>query len=734
MRKFFLLFVAFALSIGLWATTQTVTYRYPVYNTPGDPASGIASWGTNSVFATEVEDTTTTLSAGWYVVTGINVQTGTLTCTGAVNLILADGAKLTATGGNNHAGITVSGYGNSLIIYAQSTDTAQMGTLIANGGDQGAGIGSVAAPSSNITINGGSVTANGGDYGAGIGGGYWSHGSNITINGGTVTANGGKNSAGIGGGHGGFGVDIIINGGTVTATGADVGAGIGGGREGDCSGITINGGTVTATGADYGAGIGGGTRGDCSDIAINGGTVTANGGFYAAGIGGGDEGSCLDITINGGSVSATGAYSAAGIGGGHGADGSDITIYGGTVTAYGGYQGAGIGGGQNGDGSDITVDGGTVTANGGYKGAGIGGGQNGNGLDINIISGTVTANGGGLSCGIGGGYQGDGSDIYVATTLLVKADGNNPPTTVVTNTGSDLAYSLSGKLYVKIGIPAIISANVNDETMGSVTGAGEYLIGDQVSLTAIPTAHYHFVDWDNGSTDNPLIFVVYRDSAVTASFAIDQHNVTVNVNDPDGGRAIGTGLYNYGDTVMLKATANEHYSLSGWSNGETDTVIYLIVSGDTVITANFAINQHEVTTAVTDTALGSVTGAGTYDYGATVTLTAIPVAHAEFTGWSNGETANPLNITLTSDTTVTANFIFRSSVDDAEADSYVAYAGYNEIVVTGAADHTVAVYDTNGRLVKAIENAADIERINVNVAGVYVIRVSNMTATRVVVK
>ncbi|MCQ2339100.1 MAG: hypothetical protein MJ001_09330, partial [Paludibacteraceae bacterium] len=86
MRKFFLLFVAFALSIGLWATTQSVTYRYPVYNTPGDPASGIASWTTGSVSATVVVDTTTTLSTGWYVVSGTNVQTGTLTCTGAVNL------------------------------------------------------------------------------------------------------------------------------------------------------------------------------------------------------------------------------------------------------------------------------------------------------------------------------------------------------------------------------------------------------------------------------------------------------------------------------------------------------------------------------------------------------------------------------------------------------------------------------------------------------------------------
>ncbi|MCQ2338155.1 MAG: T9SS type A sorting domain-containing protein, partial [Paludibacteraceae bacterium] len=279
-----------------------------------------------------------------------------------------------------------------------------------------------------------------------------------------------------------------------------------------------------------------------------------------------------------------------------------------------------------------------------------------------------------------------------------------------------------------------VTVNVNDPDGGRAIGTGLYNYGDTVMLKAIANEHYSLTGWSNGETDTVIYVIVSGDTVVTANFTIDQHYVIVNVNDPDGGVATGSGIYNYGDTVMLKAIANEHYSLTGWSNGETDTVIYVIVSGDTVITANFTIDQHEVTTAVNDTALGSVTGAGTYDYGTTVTLTAIPVAHAEFTGWSNGETANPLNITLTSDTTVTANFILRSSVDDTEADNYVAYAGYNEIVVTGAADHTVAVYDMNGRLVKAIENAADIEHINVNVAGVYVIRVSNMTATRVVVK
>ena len=105
----------------------------------------------------------------------------------------------------------------------------------------------------------GSLTATGGNNAAGIGGGFQGNGENITINGGTVNATG-DGGAGIGGGgaaasdiefwgsNGGNGEDITITGGTVTAAGAYGGAGIGGGLNGIGSKITVSGAAhVTAT-------------------------------------------------------------------------------------------------------------------------------------------------------------------------------------------------------------------------------------------------------------------------------------------------------------------------------------------------------------------------------------------------------------------------------------------------------------------------------------------------------
>ena len=65
----------------------------------------------------------------------------------------------------------------------------------------------------------GSLTAEGGEDGAGIGGGYESSAGNIEITGGTVEAVGGEGAAGIGGGVYGPGRDIEISGGKVSATG-----------------------------------------------------------------------------------------------------------------------------------------------------------------------------------------------------------------------------------------------------------------------------------------------------------------------------------------------------------------------------------------------------------------------------------------------------------------------------------------------------------------------------------
>ena len=387
-------------------------------------------------------------------------QSAGLEKTSTGTLTLKDDSKeagsLTATGGNNAAGIGGGFQGNGENI------TITGGTVIATGGFSAAGIGGGReGKGENITITGGTVNATSTD-GAGIGGGLLGSGENIAITGGTVNATG-TDGAGIGGGNGGVGKNITITGGTVTAAGGFGNAGIGGGNGSDGENITITGGSVTATGGEFAAGIGGSNGGSGNNITITGGTVTATGGEGGAGIGGGAEGGGgNNITIKGGTVTATGGgnrgNSGAGIGGGSSGSGENITINDGKVTATGGNYAAGIGGGSvgrwggdAGSGKNITINGGTVNAT-GDGGAGIGGGgaaasdielwgsNGGNGEDITINGGTVNAAGAYGGAGIGGGLNGIGSKVTVsgAAHVTATATASRDPDWPHTDTGATI--------------------------------------------------------------------------------------------------------------------------------------------------------------------------------------------------------------------------------------------------------------------------------------------------------
>ena len=140
------------------------------------------------------------------VLSGVNISSGSITCNGSVTMILLGSNSV--TGANQNAAIKIGDSGTTLTITGS-------GSLTAQGGSWGAGIGTDYYDTAdgtlsvgNIVINGGTVTATGGSYGAGIGTGqaYGNVASattsitcgDITINGGTVTATGGTNGAGIG--------------------------------------------------------------------------------------------------------------------------------------------------------------------------------------------------------------------------------------------------------------------------------------------------------------------------------------------------------------------------------------------------------------------------------------------------------------------------------------------------------------------------------------------------------
>ena len=122
-----------------------------------------------------------------------------------------------------------------------------------------------------------------------------------------------------------------------------------------------------------------------------------------------------------------------------------------------------------------------------------------------------------------------GSDLIRVTSLA-----QNPPVceggpfythkTLYVPRGSKEAYEDAPiwgyfNKIIELGNGAVVTLRVNDEDMGSVHGEGEYELGEQVRLAAVPRWGYHFVRWDDGNTENPRMLTVAGDIELTALFA-----------------------------------------------------------------------------------------------------------------------------------------------------------------------------------------------------------------------
>ena len=214
--------VIVSVSTALRSTGQPVSITYNYYGGYNPTHDAIALDGTESSLGESGQET-------WYFVGTDISHSGTITCSGNVNIILADGKTMTITS-SNYNGINVN---NFLTIYGQELGTGTLNAIINNS------IG-IYSNTGNITIRGGQVTATtSGSFGDGI---YTQSGS-VTIYGGQVTATG--NTTPGNSGISAYTGSVTINGGQVTATGST-------GIYTYTGSVTINGGQVSAIGNNYG--------------------------------------------------------------------------------------------------------------------------------------------------------------------------------------------------------------------------------------------------------------------------------------------------------------------------------------------------------------------------------------------------------------------------------------------------------------------------------------------------
>ena len=229
---------------------------------------------------------------------------------------------------------------------------------------------------------------------------------------------------------------------------------------------------------------------------------------------------------------------------------------------------------------------------------------------------------------------------------------------------------------------------------GVVTGAGEYEHGTEVTLTATPSEGYHFVQWSDGVTDATRTITVTDNITLSAEFAINVYTVTLNA---ENGVVTGAGEYEHGTEITLTATPNEGYHFVKWSDGVTEATRTITVTDNVNLSAEFAINVYTVTLTTEN---GIVTGAGEYEHGTEITLTATPNDGYEFVQWSDGVTDATRVIVVTEDIELVAEFraiSIGTDVDDTQTQKMRVYTKKQTLYVEGI-ESEYYVFDVTGKV------------------------------------
>ncbi|MCR5659884.1 MAG: hypothetical protein K6G25_11250 [Bacteroidales bacterium] len=292
-----------------------------------------------------------------------------------------------------------------------------------------------------------------------------------------------------------------------------------------------------------------------------------------------------------------------------------------------------------------------------------------------------------------------------------------------------------------------IAANSSPTTGGSVTGAGIFNNGSTCTLTALPNSGYAFTNWtENGnvvSTNMSYSFTVSSNRSLVANFTSTNTVPSIEIVDiygitpysayirlritNDGGSPVtqvGCDLSNGASYGYNNITSNDNViGPSGLSPGTTYTAYPYATNSQgtgygnpmsfTTLPADY---EYEITTSASPAEGGMVSGGGTFHYGETCTLTAIPNAGYSFSCFQEFDgiyyctySENPVSFEVTRNSNFVAyfsanNYTINASVNLSEGGSVsgggtLEYGSVCTLTATANSDYTFTNWTENGEVV-----------------------------------
>ena len=287
---------------------------------------------------------------------------------------------------------------------------------------------------------------------------------------------------------------------------------------------------------------------------------------------------------------------------------------------------------------------------------------------------------------------------------------------------------------------------------GDVTGGGTYNIGQNCTLTATPATGYDFVNWTkNGvqvSTNATYIFNTTESATYVAHFQLQSFTINVSVNPTDAGTVTGDGTYDYGTSCTVTATPIQRYVFVGWTEEgnivSTETSYTFTVTANRNLVANFEMPMVEIRAIVDPEEAASISGTGTYEYGATVTLTLNRNEDWAFQNWTENDeiVSEEMSYTFvaTENRNLTAHFLYTEGVGENNVSAKV-YPNptKGEITLEGEGINHIRIVNTYGQVVYNAKVEGDQVRIDLSQMGkgIYMMHIeaeSGQTVRKIVVE
>ena len=189
-----------------------------------------------------------------------------------------------------------------------------------------------------------------------------------------------------------------------------------------------------------------------------------------------------------------------------------------------------------------------------------------------------------INTAVVGGNLNDFAWDYANNIYVVGNNGELLQVYALPHSSDDVVATPAASKYTfSIGKYTMI-ANTNDENKGTVTGAGEYKVGETATLTATAKEGYKLLYWSDRSTENPRTIIMNKNEAISAYFVKEYdeeqtftitkvwENTNVPETNTNGYQAVG-----WDEKVYLQASADSKIKV--YSNSEDAPTEYATSSG-----------------------------------------------------------------------------------------------------------------------------------------------------------